>query len=80
MLVTNSPARSALVYETDRARFLGRGGTLRAPQALDRDRPALSDGAIGATLDPILSLGIDLEVASGHDGPHRLPDAGGQEP
>ena len=64
MLVTNSTARSAPVYEADRARFLGRGGTPRAPLSLIEARPR-SPGTTGATLDPILSLGFDLELAPG---------------
>ena len=68
MLVTNSTARSALVYETDRARFLGRGGTPRAPQSLTETQRRSLSGATGATLDPILSLGIDLELAPGTTG------------
>jgi cyclic beta-1,2-glucan synthetase len=64
MLVMNPTARAALDYETDRARFLGRGGSLRAPQALT-DPASTSPGATGATLDPILSLGLDLELAPG---------------
>ena len=39
MLVANLRARR-WCYETDRARFLGRGGTPRAPLACSRDRPA----------------------------------------
>ncbi len=67
MLVTNSTARSALAYETDRARFLGRGGTPRAPGSLV-ETESRSPGATGATLDPILSLGLDLELAPGTTG------------
>jgi cyclic beta-1,2-glucan synthetase len=67
MLVTNSTARSSFVYETDRARFLGRGGTPRAPRSLTETQPR-SPGATGATLDPILSLGLDLELAPGTTG------------
>ncbi len=67
MLVANSTANSALIYETDRARFLGRGGSLRAPHALT-DPGSASPGATGATLDPILSLGLDLELAPGTTG------------
>jgi cyclic beta-1,2-glucan synthetase len=42
-------------YETDRARFLGRGQTLRAPAALSAQGGGLS-GTTGATLDPIMAL------------------------
>jgi len=51
--------------ESDRARFLGRGGTVRSPAALtapgggDEGRGGLS-GATGATLDPIMALGQEI--------------------
>jgi cyclic beta-1,2-glucan synthetase len=67
MLVTNLTTRSALVYETDRERFLGRGGTPRAPRSLGETGPRPA-GATGATLDPILSLGLDLKLAPGSTG------------
>ncbi|MDI1240289.1 MAG: glucoamylase family protein [bacterium] len=44
----------AVQYETDRARFLGRGRDVREPIAIMDDRP-LSNSA-GAVLDPIFSL------------------------
>ncbi|AEF16491.1 glycosyltransferase 36 [Thermoanaerobacterium xylanolyticum LX-11] len=41
-------------FETDRAKFIGRGRTLRNPVALETDRPlSNSDGSV---LDPIMSL------------------------
>ncbi len=67
MLVTNSAVSSAIRYASDRALFLGRGGTPRAPQSLwsaEADAP----GTTGATLDPILSLGADLDLAPGTTG------------
>ncbi len=48
-------------HETDRARFLGRGQTLRAPAGLSAKGGELS-GTIGATLDPIMALGQDIEL------------------
>ena len=48
-------------YETDRARFLGRGQTPRAPAALKQARQGLS-GTTGATLDPIMALRQELEL------------------
>ncbi|HSJ97392.1 MAG TPA: glucoamylase family protein, partial [Myxococcota bacterium] len=44
----------ATSYETDRARFLGRGGTVAAPRAL-AGPPELS-GSAGSVLDPIASV------------------------
>ena len=43
-----------LEYETDRARFAGRGRTLAAPHALLSTRPL--SGTAGNVLDPVLSL------------------------
>ena len=41
-------------YETDRMRFIGRGRTVAAPQAMD-DSAALS-GSAGSVLDPIIAI------------------------
>ncbi|MBC7237647.1 MAG: hypothetical protein H5T69_17540, partial [Chloroflexi bacterium] len=51
-------------HEGSRANFLGRGNTLRNPQALSAADAKLS-GSVGATLDPILAIGQELEL-----GPH----------
>jgi len=50
-------------YETDRARFLGRGRTAANPAALDRG--AVLSGTTGAVLDPIFSLRRWVRVAPG---------------
>ena len=47
--------------ETDRARFLGRGQTLRSPAALRQDGDGLS-GTTGATLDPIMALRQEVDL------------------
>ncbi len=49
-----------LEHETDRARFLGRGGTLARPLAM-LSRAPLS-GAAGSVLDPVLALRRTLEL------------------
>ncbi len=49
--------------ETDRARFIGRGRTLRTPAALDDEGPL--SGTTGAVLDPIIALRTRVRVASG---------------
>ena len=49
--------------ETDRARFLGRGRSVRDPVALERDG-ALS-GTTGAVLDPIVALRTRVRLAPG---------------
>ncbi|MCX7099708.1 MAG: phosphorylase [Methylococcales bacterium] len=52
-----------LQYETDRARFIGRGQNLRAPQAVMDGRPL--SNTVGAVLDPIFSLRTRLCIAAG---------------
>ena len=54
--------QGALEYETDRCRFLGRGRGADDPQALDGR--SLSN-AVGATLDPIVSLRQRVRLAPG---------------
>ena len=51
-----------LEWETDRARFIGRGHTLADPQALD-GRPL--SGTTGFVLDPILSLRQRVRIQPG---------------
>jgi cyclic beta-1,2-glucan synthetase len=53
-------------FETDRARFLGRGGSPALPQALRSTRPL--SGAIGPVLDPVLSIRRTVRLASGKEG------------
>ncbi len=52
----------AIEWETDRARFIGRGRTRRDPAALDGR--ALS-GTTGAVLDPVMSLRRRVRIAPG---------------
>jgi cyclic beta-1,2-glucan synthetase len=50
-------------FETDRARFLGRGGSVRAPVAAITGRPL--SGGVGAVLDPIFALRRRVRIAPG---------------
>ncbi|MDQ2767475.1 MAG: carbohydrate-binding protein, partial [Gemmatimonadota bacterium] len=50
-------------FDTNRARFIGRGRTVRAPRALD-DGVALS-GSVGAVFDPIVALRVRLRLDAG---------------
>lgn len=59
-VVTDAPILTGVEYETDRARFIGRGGNLSNAHALNSDEP-LSNTS-GATLDPILALRIKVVV------------------
>ncbi|MCB0033925.1 MAG: hypothetical protein KDE51_07895, partial [Anaerolineales bacterium] len=47
-------------YESDRAAFLGRGGTVQQPAALASQE--WLTGRVGATLDPIMALGQELTL------------------
>lgn len=52
----------AISYETDRAQFLGRGNTPRAPRALTESE-VLSDSE-GSVLDPIVAIRTRITLAS----------------
>lgn len=54
VVATGGEAIGTVSYETDRARFLGRGRTPRDPLALLTDGPL--SGTTGAVLDPIFAL------------------------
>jgi cyclic beta-1,2-glucan synthetase len=62
VLSVEDGVQGAVEWETDRARFVGRGRTPEAPIALDGR--ALS-GTTGAVLDPILSLRRRVRIAPG---------------
>ncbi len=51
-------------FETDRAKFIGRGRTTRQPAALDRHIEELP-GTAGSTLDPIIALGQEVLLPPG---------------
>jgi cyclic beta-1,2-glucan synthetase len=52
-----------ITFETDRARFVGRGRTTREPAALDPG--ATLSGSVGAVLDPIFALRVRIRLAAG---------------
>ena len=63
LAVTEGETVGDLQYETDRARFLGRGRTVRAPLALARLSP-LSQ-TVGTVLDPVFSLRRLMRIPPG---------------
>ncbi|MEP6993230.1 MAG: glucoamylase family protein [Acidobacteriota bacterium] len=52
-----------LQYDTDRARFVGRGRTIRHPSAIEERRPL--SNTVGTVLDPIFSIRRRLRLAPG---------------
>ncbi len=58
-LVADSKSVTFAGFETDRERFLGRNGNVRRPQGLEE---GLS-GSLGFTLDPIMAIGADVQLA-----------------
>ena len=56
---TGNTAPSSALFETDRAKFIGRGGTLAHPAAMDGEL----SGSVGAVLDPIFSLRRQIVIA-----------------
>ena len=63
LTVVDGEAVGAPEFETDRARFLGRGHAVRAPIAIMDSRPL--SNSIGAVLDPIFSIRRRIRVAPG---------------
>jgi len=61
--VANGEAVGKPEFETDRARFLGRGHSVSAPLAMGDARPLTN--SIGAVLDPIFALRRRVVVAPG---------------
>jgi len=61
--VVDGDVVGAREFETDRARFIGRGRDMRSPDAVTAGRPLF--GATGAVLDPIFSLRRRLRIAPG---------------
>ena len=63
LAVVDGEAAGKREFETDRARFLGRGGSIRAPGAVMGGRPL--SGTTGAVLDPIFALRRRVRIAPG---------------
>jgi cellobiose phosphorylase len=63
---SSEPSSSAIEYETDRVRFLGRGRTPANPAAMDQG--SILSGTTGPVLDPIFSLRRRLHLEPGETG------------
>ncbi|HEU4721832.1 MAG TPA: hypothetical protein VFS59_10760, partial [Gemmatimonadaceae bacterium] len=65
VVAVDGPLVGPVTYETDRARFLGRGRTVRNPAALDAAADGPLSRTVGAVLDPIVSLRARLSLEPG---------------
>ena len=63
LAVVEGETVGGLQFETDRARFLGRGRTIRTPIAVLDDRPL--SNTVGTVLDPIFSLRHRIRLRPG---------------
>jgi len=61
MLILEPGIGPAGMHETERRNFIGRGKSLRAPAAIGREGPVMSN-TTGATLDPIMALGQEIII------------------
>jgi cyclic beta-1,2-glucan synthetase len=66
-LAVPANVQPGLSFETDRARFYGRGGAPQRPAALETPRPL--SGTAGATLDPLAALRATVDLAPGEEIP-----------
>ena len=63
LAVLEGEARGELQFETDRARFLGRGNSVRSPVAIGSGRPL--SNTVGTVLDPIFSIRRCVRIPPG---------------
>ncbi len=61
-LLIDLPQPGEFLFQSDRKLFLGRGGSVSAPEALNPAHP-WPDGVTGPVLNPILSIGKVIELA-----------------
>lgn len=63
LAVVEGQASGDIQYETDRARFLGRGHTNRAPDSIAEGWPL--SNTVGAVLDPVFAIRRRLQIPRG---------------
>jgi cyclic beta-1,2-glucan synthetase len=61
-LVLEPGLETSGAHESDRERFLGRGRTARSPRVVEADEQSWLSGTVGPTLDPIMSIGQELDL------------------
>lgn len=66
MMAVRGVEAQAVSYETDRMRFIGRGNTLAAPQAVSgKDAPGALSDSEGSVLDPVVAIRCRLTLEPG---------------
>ena len=63
MLLARPDACTAMSYETDRMRFIGRGRSTAQPLAMDIDAPL--SGSAGTVLDPVAAIRCVVKIDAG---------------
>ena len=63
LLLTRPDACTAMSYETDRMRFIGRGRSAAQPLAMDSH--AQLSGSAGAVLDPVAAIRCTVKIGAG---------------
>ena len=63
VVVIEGETVGSIQYETDRARFIGRGHSASDPLAISQDRPL--SNTVGSVLDPIFSLRATVRIGAG---------------
>jgi cyclic beta-1,2-glucan synthetase len=63
LLASNGATLDAISYETDRLKFIGRGRTLVAPQAVVNGQEL--SGSQGSVLDPVVAIRVRVTLAPG---------------
>lgn len=61
--IVEGDSTAEIQFETDRARFIGRGKTVHAPAAIAGDWPL--SNSVGPVLDPVFSLRRQVRIAPG---------------
>jgi cellobiose phosphorylase len=60
LMTVHGPYTGEMSYETDRMQFIGRGGTLASPRAMEHS--AALSGSQGSVLDPIVSIRCQIAL------------------
>ena len=63
VLSTDAEVFGGIEYESDRAKFIGRGRSLKRPISIEDGRPL--SNTVGSVIDPVLSIRVRIKIAPG---------------